>query len=150
MAGVEEDRIPSVSAREHKGSRFFDPHGPLTEGDFASAGHRTAVPGSDEGNSTAGIVASSRADVPVASAVVETLSLPLHRLFGRATWHYRGATARKAGALSCRQRLFSPRRAVNWIPLALSWIFGRFYRRLHCCCGHCPPPSRAWWFWRRP
>ena len=42
------------------------------EGDFASAGRRAAVPGSDEGAPAAGIVASSRADDPVPPTVVET------------------------------------------------------------------------------
>ena len=40
------------------------------EGDFASTGRHATVLGSDEGCSRAGIVASSRADVPVPSAVV--------------------------------------------------------------------------------
>ena len=72
LTGVEEDRMPSVPVRERRGPRFFDPHGLPTEGDFASAGRRAAVPDSDEGGSTAGIVASSRVDVPVPSAVVKT------------------------------------------------------------------------------
>jgi hypothetical protein len=71
--GVEEDRIPSVTVRERRGPRFFDPHGLSTEGDFASADRRAAMPGSDQGASAAGIVASSRADVPVvAPTVVKT------------------------------------------------------------------------------
>ena len=71
MTGVEEDRMPSVPVRELRGLRFFDPHGPPTEGDFASAGRRAAVQDCGEGGSTAGIFASSRMNVFVPSTVVE-------------------------------------------------------------------------------
>jgi hypothetical protein len=50
---VEEDRILSVPVRERRGPRFFYPHGPPTEGDFASAGRRTAVSDYGEAGSTA-------------------------------------------------------------------------------------------------
>ena len=53
MTGVEEDRMPSVPVRQLRGLRFFDPHGPPTEGDFASAGRRTAVADYGEAGSTA-------------------------------------------------------------------------------------------------
>ena len=57
VTGVEENRMPSVPVKERKGPRFFDPHWPPTEGDFASAGRRAAVPGGDEGGPMAGIIA---------------------------------------------------------------------------------------------
>ena len=50
---VEEDRILRVPVRERRGPRFFDPHGPPTEGNFASAGRRTAVSDYGEAGSTA-------------------------------------------------------------------------------------------------
>ena len=63
--------MPIVPVRERRRPRFFDPHGPPTEGDFASAGRRAAVPGVGEGSPKAGIVASLQVDVPVSSAVVK-------------------------------------------------------------------------------
>jgi hypothetical protein len=57
---VEEVSVISVPVRERRGSRFFDPHGPPTEGDYASAGRRTAVPDFGEAASSAGITAVSR------------------------------------------------------------------------------------------
>ena len=44
VTAVEGVPVISVPVRAHRGLRFFDPHGPPTEGDFASADRRTAVP----------------------------------------------------------------------------------------------------------
>ena len=128
VTGVEEDQTPSVPVRERRGPRFYDPHGPPTDGDFASAGRRAAVSGGgEEGGPTAGIVASSRVDGPVSSAVVEdqpdTAVSIVAASVPTIAWRYGGATARRAGALSCRQRLFSLRRVMNWTPPVLSWMF---------------------------
>ena len=50
---ADDDRMSRVPALERKGPRFFDPHGPPTEGDFASAGRRASVPEDGEGTLTA-------------------------------------------------------------------------------------------------
>ena len=70
-ARAEEEEVPviGVSARTRKGPRFFDPHGPPAEGDFASAGRRTAVPDFGAASSSSGISALSRVDSSVPSAV---------------------------------------------------------------------------------
>ena len=70
---AEVDRVPVVSSRQRREPRYYDPHGPPTEGDFASAARRVAVQGSDECGSQTGIATSSRVDVPGPSAVVASL-----------------------------------------------------------------------------
>ena len=69
VPAVEEVPVIGVSARARKGPRFFDPHGPPTEGDFASAGRRTAVPDFGAASSSSGISALSRVDSSVPSTV---------------------------------------------------------------------------------
>ena len=71
---VEEVPVISVPVRERRGPRFFDLHGPPTEGDYASAGRRTAVPDFGEAASSAGITAVSRVEVSVPSTAVEALT----------------------------------------------------------------------------
>ncbi len=71
VTAVKEDQVISVLVRERRGPRFFDPHKPPTEGDFASAGRRTAVQDFCEAASSAGITALSRVDVSVPSTAVE-------------------------------------------------------------------------------
>ena len=71
---VEEVPVISVPVRERRGPRFFHLHGPPTEGDYASAGRRTAVPDFGEAASSAGITAVSRVDVSVPSTAVEALT----------------------------------------------------------------------------
>ena len=94
VTGVEEDRMPSVPVKERKGPRFFDPHRPPTEGDFASAGRRAAVPGGDEGGPMAGIIASSRVDVPVRVVCCSR----------RSAWHGRFYCRCFCADYSCAQR----------------------------------------------
>ena len=69
VTAVEEVPVIGVSAQTRKGPRFFDPHGPPTEGDFASAGRRTAVPDFGAASSSSGISALSRVDSSVPSTV---------------------------------------------------------------------------------
>ena len=64
------DRVHVVPARLRREPRYYDPHGPPTEGDFASAGRRVAVQGGDEGGFQSGVATSSRVDVSGPSAVV--------------------------------------------------------------------------------
>ncbi len=71
VTAVEEVPVISVPVRERREPRFFDPHGPPTEGDFASAGRRTAVPDFCAAASSAGITALSRVDSSVPSTAVE-------------------------------------------------------------------------------
>jgi hypothetical protein len=71
VTAVEEVPVTSVPVRARKGPRFFDPHGPPTEGDFASAGRRTAVPDFGAASSSSEIPALSRVDSSVPSTAVE-------------------------------------------------------------------------------
>jgi hypothetical protein len=70
VTAVEEVPITSVPVRVRKGPRFFDPHGPPTEGDFASAGRRTAVPDFGAAAASSGITASSLVDSSALSTAV--------------------------------------------------------------------------------
>jgi len=60
-------------ARQRREPRYYDPHGPPTEGDFASAGRRVTAQGSDEGGFQSGVATSSRVDVSGPSAVLAPL-----------------------------------------------------------------------------
>ena len=71
VTAVEEVPVTSVPVRERRGPRFFDPHGPPTEGDFASAGRRTAVPDFGAAALSSGITVLSRVDSSVPSTAVE-------------------------------------------------------------------------------
>jgi hypothetical protein len=64
-------QVSSVPARARKGPRFFDPHGPPTEGDFASAGRHSSVPDFGAVSSSSGIRASALVDSSVPSTAVE-------------------------------------------------------------------------------
>ena len=124
VTAVEKVQVISVPVRERRGPRFFDPHGPPTEGDFASAGRRTAVPDFGEAASSAGITAlwmfpCRLLQLKLRLALALLLSWILLRLYGQAARHHLGATARWVGALSCRPRLFSLRRSMNLIPPVL-------------------------------
>jgi hypothetical protein len=68
---VEGVPVSIVPVRARNGPRFFDPHGPPTEGDFASAGRRNAVPDLGAASSSSGIPASLRVDSSVPSTAVE-------------------------------------------------------------------------------
>jgi hypothetical protein len=68
VTAVEEVPVISVPVRERRRPRFFDPHGPPTEGDFASAGRRTTIP---DFGAAASSVALSRVDSSVPSTAVE-------------------------------------------------------------------------------
>ena len=59
VTAVEEVPVSSAPVRARKGTRVFDPHGPPTEGDFASAGRRTAAPDIGAAASSSGITAAS-------------------------------------------------------------------------------------------
>ena len=169
MTGVEEDRMPSVPVRELRGLRFFDPHGPPTEGDFASAGRHAAVQDSGEGGSTARIFASSRVDISVPSTVVEAppgaaisivaTSAPTIRTQsvaprGRHSEDSRNTIMQAEVILPAARRELESARAILDILASVRpcypGCFRRLYRRLHCCCDHCPPPSWTRWRWRRP
>ena len=64
-------KVSSVPVRARKGPRFFDPHGPPTEGDFASAGRHSSVPDFGAVSSSSGIRASALVDSSVSSTAVE-------------------------------------------------------------------------------
>ena len=57
--------------RARKGPRLFDPHGPPTEGDFASAGRHSSVPDFGAVSSSSGIRASALVDSSVPHTAVE-------------------------------------------------------------------------------
>ncbi len=81
VTAVEE--VPVIGlVRERRGPRFFDPHGPPTEGDFASAGGRTAVPDSGAAASSSRITAVEAPTSAGASIVVN--SAPIARASGAA------------------------------------------------------------------
>ncbi len=65
VTAVEEVPVISVPVRARRGPRFFDPHGPPTEGDFASAGCRTAVPDLSAAASSSRITALSRTGIGI-------------------------------------------------------------------------------------
>jgi hypothetical protein len=67
---VEGVLVSSVPVRARKGPRFFDPHGPPTEGDFASAGPGSSVPDFGAVSSSSWIRASALVDSSVPSTAV--------------------------------------------------------------------------------
>ena len=68
---VEGAPVSSVPVRARKGPRFFVPHGPPTEGDFASAGRRSSVPDFGAASLSSGVPALSLVDSSVPSTAVE-------------------------------------------------------------------------------
>ncbi len=73
---VEGAPVSSVPVRARKGPRFFDPHGPPTEGDFASAGRRTSVPDFGAASSSSGLDLSRVPFVPSTAVEVPTNAGP--------------------------------------------------------------------------
>ena len=76
VSTVEGVPVSSVPVRARKGPRFFDPHGPPTEGDFASAGRRTSVPDFDAASSSSGLDLSRMSSVPSTAVEVPTNAGP--------------------------------------------------------------------------
>ena len=64
VSTVEGAPVSGGPVRARKGPRFFDPHGPPTEGDFASAVRRTSVPDSGAASSSSGLDLSRAPLVP--------------------------------------------------------------------------------------
>ena len=124
-AAVEPDRARVVPARRRREPRFFDPHGPPTEGDFASAALRVAAVGIDEDGSTAGGTTSSRLDVPGPvdeAAILSTSNIPIVVAptdGGFALVGGRNAISDFGEATSSVGSLAVPRMAVTVAPIAV-------------------------------
>jgi hypothetical protein len=76
VSTVEGGPVSGGPVRARKGPRFFDPHGPPTEGDFASAVRRTSVPDSGAASSSSRLDLSQVPFVPSISVEVSANAGP--------------------------------------------------------------------------